>query len=348
MSPGQASSAFRYRARMLSSPVDLVAVTDLLSAWRILPDAVHEPPPGTNNLTRLIESGGRRYVLRLSRTLTAQQAQAESLLREHLAAADPDFSVPTPIATTEGDYISATESGVATLSAFLPGSRPDLGSTAALQAFGIAAGQLAGALAALPEHLLVHDWTGGPLVLLAGSTPGELAGELSRAGAPAPYVAALLAGVTDAMTGYERLVDGLPRRLTHGDLGPGNVLADGDLTTGGRITGILDFEIAGLDIRVNELVAALALTAALDSPASTRALVGGFTSVVEISDEERDAVADLLVARSVGSVLWRSAAWRRGDVGVDQVAVRLRRLVETRTFVREHRGDLLAALREPV
>ena len=37
-----------------------VDLPGILAAWGIRPDAVHEPPPGTNNLTRLIESGGSR------------------------------------------------------------------------------------------------------------------------------------------------------------------------------------------------------------------------------------------------------------------------------------------------
>lgn len=324
-----------------------VDLPQVLAAWGIRPDAVHEPPPGTNNLTRLIESHGRRFVLRVTRNLTTDQAQAEALLRHSIAAADPGLSVPEPIPTTDGDYSARTGAGVATLSAFLTGIRPDLGSAAALFAFGEACGRLGAVMAALPHHLLVHDWTAGPLTLLGESSAGELAGDLTRAGAPAPAVAALMAAVTEMMTGYQRRTAGLPLQLVHGDLGAGNALADRDLAAGGRITAILDFEVAGLDLRVNDLVAALTQTPALDSPTSTRALVAGFLVHGALNGPERDAVPDLLVARALGSVLWRTHAWRRGDVGIDQVAERLRILADTRAFVRDHRGDLQATLRDP-
>ena len=324
-----------------------VDLPKVLAAWGIRPDAVHEPPPGTNNLTRLIESGGSRYVLRVSRNLTADQAQAESLLRASIAAADPGLSVPEPVPTIDGAYSALTSAGVATLSAFLPGVRPDLGSASALFAFGEACGRLSMVLATLPQHLLVHDWTAGPLTLLGGGSPGELAGDLTRAGAPAPAVAALMAAVTDVMTGHQGRAAGLPVQLVHGDHGAGNALADRDLAAGGRVTAILDFEVAGLDLRVNDLVAALAQTPALDSPSFTRALVAGFLVHTELTAPERDAVPDLLVGRALGSILWRAAAWRRGDVGIDQVAERLRRLVETRAFVRDHRADLQSMLRDP-
>jgi homoserine kinase type II len=325
-----------------------VDVAQILTAWAIHPDAVHEPPRGTNNLTRLVEAGERRFVLRVTRNLTRDQAQAEAQLRRAIAAADPGLAVPEPIPTTgDGGYAVPTDAGVATLSSFLPGSRPELVDAAALFVFGEACGRLVATMATLPHHLLVHDWTAGPITLLGGGSAGDLAGDLTRAGAPAPAVAALMAAVTDAMTGYQRRVADLPLQLVHGDLAAGNALADSDLSAGGRITAILDFEVAGLDLRVNDLVAALAQTPALDSPAFTRALVAGFRRHVELTDAERDAVPDLLLTRALGTVLWRAAAWRRGDVGVDQMAERLRRLVEARAFVRDHRADLLALLREP-
>jgi homoserine kinase type II len=253
-----------------------------------------------------------------------------------------------PVPTTDGVFTSGSDVGVATLSAFLPGIRPDLGTEPALFAFGEACGRLTAVLAGLPHHLLVHDWAAGPLSLLGGGSAGDLAGELTRAGAPAPAVAALMAAVTEVMTGHQRRVEGLPLQLAHGDHAAGNALADRELDAGGRVTAILDFEVAGLDLRVNDLVAALAQTTALDSPGFTRALVAGFLVHTDLTEPERDAVPDLLVERALGTVLWRAAAWRRGDVGIDQVAERLQRLVETRAFVRDHRADLQALIRPPI
>ena len=149
------------------------------------------------------------------------------------------------------------------------------------------------------------------------------------------------------LTGYQRRAAGLPVQLVHGDHGAGNALADHDLAAGGRVTAILDFEAAGLDLRVNDLVAALTQSPALDSPAFTSALVAGFDVHATLTGPERAAVPDLLVARALGSALWRSAAWRRGDVGIEQVAERLRRLADARAFVRDHRSDLLASLQAP-
>jgi homoserine kinase type II len=324
-----------------------VDVPQLLERWDLRPDAVHEPPPGTNNVTRLVEASGRRFVLRVSRNLTADQAEAEALLRRSIAAADPGVSVPEPVATVEGAFTAVSQAGVATLSVFLPGVRPDLSTAASLFAFGEACGRLDLAMAGLPHHLLVHDWTerGGPLTLLGAQSAGDLAGDLTRAGAPARTVAALMAAVTDAMTGYRGRIEGLPVQLVHDDLAAGNALADRPLSAGGRITAILDFEVAGLDLRVNDLVAAMTQTPALDSPAFASALVAGFLVHGTLTEPELDAVPDLLVARVLGDVLWRSAAWRRGDVGIDQVADRLQRLADTQAFVRDHRGDLQATLR---
>jgi homoserine kinase type II len=71
----------------------------------------------------------------------------------------------------------------------------------------------------------------------------------------------------------------------------------------GELTGLLDFEIAGADFRVSDLVAALLLSGALEGcqrERRTAALVRGCVAVRRLSREEVRAVPELMVCRSVG------------------------------------------------
>ncbi len=72
---------------------------------------------------------------------------------------------------------------------------------------------------------------------------------------------------------------------------------------------MLDFEIAGADLRVNDLVAALAACTHAPDPADddhVGALCGGFGSVLRLAPAEVEALPDLL--RGGG----RSAPWCGG------------------------------------
>jgi homoserine kinase type II len=101
--------------------------------------------------------------------------------------------------------------------------------------------------------------------------------------------------------------DGLPAQVIHGDLAPGNVLADPDT---GEVTGLLDLELAGAGFRAQDILAALYNSTALrapDWPARTAAFWRGCASIRRLEPAEVAALPELLIARSLGSVLWRAA-----------------------------------------
>jgi homoserine kinase type II len=319
---------------------------ELLAHWGIGPGAELAPAArGSNNRTVLVWQGGRHWVLRISQNLSAGQVLAEHRLLARLRGRNLPFAVPEPIPTIAGDMVIETADGPATLCRRIAGVRPDPRSETVLERVGAGLGALSAAMSDLPPGDAPQDWQGGPLAALPlGVGADELIAELAAAGISAQQAQLLTVSVGRADASWHQCAARhLPIQIVHGDVGPSNVLVDED---SGELTGLLDFEIAGPDCRVQDLVATLMLFGALegrDWPARAAAFIRGVVSGLHLDPAEIDAVPELLVCRAVGSALWRAGRWRRGLADLDDVAERLRVLAATVAFVAAA-GDQLRAL----
>jgi homoserine kinase type II len=166
----------------------------------------------------------------------------------------------------------------------------------------------------------------------------ELAQELARVG--------LGSELTELLVGFEHGAwlagagAGLPVQVVHGDVAASNVLADEHT---GEVTAMLDFEIAGAELRVQDLVIGLKHSDALGAPDWQRraaALARGYCSAQELTGAETAAVPDLLLARSQGTVVWRAGRWRRGQASLDDVTVRLHELAAADKWLAAHSSEL--------
>ena len=226
---------------------------------------------------------------------------------------------------------------------WLPGVRPDLSNEQALERFGRAIGQLSVVLGQVPRQDAPHDWLICPHVHPDAKDVAELCRKL---------VAACMQLRTDQArdnlrTGLvaDRASAGLPVQIVHGDVGASNVLAD---ERTGAVTAILDFEIAGAELRVQDLVVGLTHSGALDAPDWQRraaALARGYCGARELTEAEATAVPDLLLARAMGTVLWRAGRWCRGQASLDDVSVRLRLLAAANVWLAAHGSELRDVLR---
>ncbi len=317
----------------------------LLAEWGIGPGAEVTPAArGSNNRTALVSQGDRRWVLRVSQNLSAGQVLAEHRLLARLRVSDLPFAVPEPKPALTGDTVVETAGGPATLCCWIAGVRPDPRGEPALKRIGAGLGGLSAALRNVPLGDAPQRWGDGPLAALpVGVGADQLIAELTAAGASAQEMRLLASSAARADAWYQSAAGDLPVQIVHGDVGPSNVLVD---ERSGELTGVIDFEIAGADYRVQDLVAALALCGALegpDWPGRATALMCGFTGVVRLDAAEINAVPELLICRAVGSTLWRAGRWRRGLAEVDEVAQRLHVLAATVRFVSEA-GDLMRDL----
>jgi homoserine kinase type II len=316
----------------------------LLAYWGIPPGARLTAAHGTNNQTFVIRAGSARWVLRISQNLTAAQVRAEHRLLGRLRHAGLPFAVPEPVPALTGDFLAETAAGPATVTKWLPGVRPDLSHEQSLERFGRAIGQLGAALGRVPREDAPHDWLTSPHVHPDVPDVAELCRELAAAG--------ISSELTRLLTGFQQGTwltgagAGLPVQVVHGDVAASNVLAD---ERTGEVTAMLDFEIAGADLRVQDLVVGLKQSDALDAPDWQRraaALARGYCRARELSEAEAAAVPDLLLARATGTVVWRAGRWRRGQASLDDVSVRLDGLAEAHKWLATHRSELLDLLRQ--
>jgi homoserine kinase type II len=310
---------------------DVEFAAALLSLWGFPPGTgiVPASEQGTNNRTFLVRHGQQRYVLRVSGFLSAAEVRAEHRILERLRRGCLPFQVPEPVAAPDGRTVIETPAGPAAVCRWLPGVPPGMDGEAALERFGRAVGLLGAALADMPLAEAVRDWRTDPRWVRPGDPPVDVVcGQLHSAGMRAGQAAVLDAAARRAGRWWPG-ADSLPAQVIHGDPAPGNVLADPDT---GEVTGLLDFELAGAGFRVQDILAALCNSMALraaDWPRRTAALLRGAASVRCLEPVEVAALPDLLIARSLGSVLWRAARWRAGLGPFGEVTAHAGRLEAT-------------------
>jgi homoserine kinase type II len=294
-----------------------------LSAWDLpAPVNAHHPDRGTNNLVWLIDD---TYVLRAYQNLEVSRIEAELRLLEALRGVDGlPFAVPVPIASTSGRTVVGTTQGPAVLFPMLPGRTAQRTDPREVELTGEALGHLDLALAKLPHELAPIDWRGSlDTIHPAVPSVADLCTELECL-LPGEDGVRRLRDQTEASDeDYLRLADQLPVQIIHGDLATSNVLIGSD----GQVSAVLDFEVAGLDLRVMDLVAGLSMAVDWDEPERAAeqesAFRSGYQRVVEIDATEEAAIPTLLRRRLIGSTIWRAGRWRLGLSDLDEVRDRL-------------------------
>lgn len=285
--------------------------------WAVEPVAARPAPFGSNNVTVLLDCTEGTVVARVHQNADAARVRAEYRLLAALSETGLPFQVPRPLPGADGSTVRSTAYGPISLVPLLPGERPDPSDPRHQRSAGVALAELDTALATLPLGLAPVVWSGR----LDEITPsvhdlGELCRRLEVDPVLAPYASWFRGALArHHVPGY------LPRQIVHGDYAYSNLLMSDD-----RVGAVLDFEIAGADLRVNDLVAALAARTHAPDPADddhVLALCGGFGSVLRVSPAEAHALPDLLRARILGSVVWRAGRWLRGQVAAAELADRL-------------------------
>lgn len=297
----------------------------VLAAWGLPgPDRVEAPARGTNNEVLLADMGEERFVVRVHQNSSRDMVEREHRVLAALAAdAELDLAVPLPMPTPAGRTLVESDGGLVSVSRYLPGLRPTK-SRPGLVEIGAAIGRLDAALGRLARELAPIDWGGRRLDQIHPGVDDldELVADLRAALPDEPAVDWFAERSSASDEAVAELVGRLPCQIVHGDLALSNLLTEGE-----RVCAVLDFEIAGWDLRVNELVTAIVqiCDAATDprGPEQVRALSSGFVRHVPLNDEELDAMPVLARRRALGTVVWRAGRWRRGHASLEEVRDRL-------------------------
>lgn len=134
-------------------------------------------------------------------------------------------------------------------------------------------------------------------------------------------------------------------QIIHCDVGAYNLLAVDD--PGIRITGVIDFEFAGRDLRVNDPTILLYQSGFLDGDdwrTRTTALVEGYAEVVRLGPAEIMIIPELIMARALGAVGWRANRWWGGVAPLEAVAARIPDAVQTELWIARHGAELIDIL----
>ena len=297
---------------------------------------------GVNNLTFLVRYRQRRYVLRVTGFLSMAEVRAEHRIMGRLMRADLPFQVPEPVAALDGQTVMETPAGPATLCRWLPGVRPGTDGGMTFERLGRAVGVIDAALADVPMGDALRDWRTDPRWVRPDDPPVDvLVDELCSAGISGEQAGVLTAAARRAGRWWPH-TDGLPAQVIHGDITPANLLADRDT---GEVTGLLDFELAGAGFRVQDVLAALYHSTALsapDWPRRTAAFLRGRATVSRLEPAEVAALPELLIAHSLGSVLWGAVRWRAGLSYFGDVTGRIDRLEASTRWLAANEDKLLS------
>jgi homoserine kinase type II len=285
-----------------------VTLDDLPGLWPIeAPWRLRETGSGINNLTRFVDSGDRSYFLRVySNTTDPERVRYEHALLRAAAASGLPFAVPTPIAARSG--ATFVEAPLAALFEVIPGTAPDRTSPVHAHALGEALGHLHAALeriemAPRPGPAIFY----GTLDRIHPLVPDPCAAvaDLPLAEARQGRLRAILADLVEQVPALYRT---LPLQLCHCDYGPGNTLMLGD-----RVTGVIDWEFAGPDLRAIDVATGWHWLLRGEVTAAGWPLIGafaaGYRAVVASTAAELAAAPTLaLLQRATALIHWLGRA----------------------------------------
>ncbi len=237
--------------------------SNLWQAWPIAGPWHLSPLSGGTNSSvwRAEATDGQRYVLRLIPSIShIPRIRYEAALLEALANRQLPFALPLPLKAYNGDIVvlfeqDTGEQACAILTHLLPGSLLNRNDISLATHGGSTLAWLDHELAALPEMYIPKGnqalQTFGQLACCHSLVPDPLMAveQLPISREHAKQIQHTLA---TAMETVDSLYQHLPQQLLHCDYVPSNILVQKN-----QITAVLDFEFAGVDLRVLELCVAL-------------------------------------------------------------------------------------------
>jgi homoserine kinase type II len=277
------------------------------------------------------------YVLKIySNVAELGHRRFEHELLARLALTELPFAVPRPVPDADGDTLGSVDGRPAVLFARIEGEVLPKDGGAHLRSAAAALARLDTVMAEL-DHF--------------AHRPPRFEGDLGRVH---PFVDDIGSAVEDSgldvsrATMLHHAVDraselaapayaSLPRQVTHGDFAFGNTLVKD-----GVVTGIVDFEHAGIDVRTMDLAAALyRFPAHEDALGECERFGHAYCAVLPLDVTEVAALPALLLVRSGVFVAHWVGRYRAGLATIDEVRPRAARALFTAHWVEENGAELV-------
>jgi homoserine kinase type II len=282
-----------------------------LADYDLTPPVTTYPLPalGINNQAVGVRAGAGDYIWKTYQTpVSSETHRYEHRLLAWLARQGLSFAVAAPLATRAGETLSRTAAGYKALFPLLPGRRPDTKDPAQIEAVGAALGELHITLARYPADPHPDLGSYGQLDKVHPRLPNPAALTPQWLGLPGnAEEVALFAWWREEVT---RLRDflaetypRLPQQVIHADFGPGNTLYHE-----GKLSAIIDFEMAGPDARAIDLAAGLTFSMRIWENADPwligRSFYRGYAHRVKLTEIEIGSIIKLMLLRDVVSTIW--------------------------------------------
>jgi homoserine kinase type II len=280
-----------------------------LRPWAITPRTIRRTEHGLNNESYFVDAAEGQFVARVYRnTAEPSRVRDEHDLLGRLALQELPFRVPMPTKTADGDTLAVLETPdgprLTALFERIPGEPAGIDTPNARLA-GRALAQLDRAMGQLdlpvrsPATIRdVHPLVPDPFGAIDDLDLGDRA----------KSVRALFDHV-DAT--HDAIAGSLPRQIVHGDFAFINVLVKD-----GKITGMLDFEFAGPDLRAADLACAMYITTVRGGDQQRwpllEALAAGYRRSLPLDPSEVAAIPDLMRRRSAFGLIHWIGRYRQG------------------------------------
>ncbi|HTH71473.1 MAG TPA: phosphotransferase [Candidatus Saccharimonadales bacterium] len=318
-----------------------IVYDELLDRWGLpRPRSVTATAWGWSNDTFVVASAAGRHILRISTSARQAEVAFEHEVLASVASRRLPFATPLPLASSSGvtleTFAGPHDRLPATLYREIPGRHADDADIGLVAAGASAFAELDRALAtvriATPSRPLSSD-----LAAVSPAVP-TLDGIEQTVG---PDAARLL---RDTAAGLEALPAGLPRQLIHGDFALGNVLL-----IGGRVSGIVDFEYCGHDLRAMELATALGLVLTKNNGEDLwRPILTAYLRALPLTDEELVTLPSLVRLGRAAGLLWWIGREREGRSSKTTTAERVERVLAIDQWISRNANELVETARRAV
>jgi Ser/Thr protein kinase RdoA (MazF antagonist) len=324
-------------------------LNELQREWLIPePWSIRPITHGENNLTQVIDTSAGSYILRAYRSdRSLEQIRYELSVLSNLQEKSLPFRVPTPIPTVTGELFAASSGSIVTLSPWLSGSLLQDGNLEQAYAAGQALAELGKALTDIqvevtpevtpfPHSGDFQAWAGSPIdpAYVLGQLP--ITKELQRR---------TLALLEETQASAPALYQSLPQQIIHRDYDQSNILMEGN-----TVTGVLDFEFCGHDLRILDL--AYALSKWPDGLWNTGkeweiidSFAQGYLGRQMLTLEELESLPLIFRLRATTSLYYRFGRYTRGIETQESMLERIQEALTDETWLQMHTEELLRHIR---
>jgi homoserine kinase type II len=321
--------------------------------WEELQDIWHLPEPwslrpvlqGINNLTQIVETPAGNYILRTyDADRHLEHIGYELSLLSALQRTSLPFRIPAPIPTVTGELYAIFSGKFITLSPWLMGLPPQNDNLEQAQVAAQALAELVKALADIQIQTtfeVVPFPLSGDFEAWGKIDVGSVNSIIRQLPMTNEEQSQILTLVESSQAVAPSLYRMLPVQIIHRDYDQSNILMDGS-----SVTGVLDFEFCGPDLRILDLAYALSQWPAglwntgkewqvLD------AFAEGFLQRQELMQSELESLPLIFRLRATTSLFFRLGRYKRGLETREEISERIRELFDFEMWLQNHEAELM-------